>query len=450
MNNLESMINNFISLELEDIPDGAIERAKWVLLDTLFVAWYGNKSEELQNYMESIKSNLSDADEFPIIGEGIKTSAYHQLVIHGTSIVGNEMDEGSQYAKGHPAAHTFPPALAAALENNSDGKEFLRAFIIGYEICARFADAVGMNDDMHPHGTWGMIGGTVAAGLLQNKTSEEIIEAVYLSASLPLATSWQSAVTGQTVRNLYTGLSCWQAYNTTQLQSHGFRSSIQIVEHLWGSILSKKGGIDQSKFNTDSPFLISRNYFKLFPACRFSHPSIDAINNIFEENSIDADDIDRIEAETYGLAARLDNPDPDTLLASKFSIPFLISVIVNGYSLFETEKELIFQNKNVRNFANKVSVKESLELNKLLPHKRAAEVSVYLKDGTVKSSMVDTASGEYNLPLTKEIMKNKIVKISGEHLSDEAIEKIIENTLNIESAKSIDEWVNLISNMQET
>src|SRR5699024_175015 len=110
-------------------------------------------------------------------------------------------------------------------------------------------------------------------------------------------------------------------------------------------------------------------------------------------------DISHLEVATYGLAARLDNPNPDTILASKFSIPFLISVIVNGYSLFETHKKTVFQDKHIRNFAYKVKVKEDTKFNELLPHKRAAEVFVYLKDGTSRSSLVDTASGEYNLPL---------------------------------------------------
>ena len=94
------------------------------MLDTLFVSWYGNKSEELQNYIESIKNDHSISEEFPIIGEKVKTSAYHQLVIHGTSIVSNEMDEGSQYAKGHPGAHTFPPALTAVVKINPAVKNF--------------------------------------------------------------------------------------------------------------------------------------------------------------------------------------------------------------------------------------------------------------------------------------------------------------------------------------
>src|SRR5699024_9419240 len=151
---------------------------------------------------------------------------------------------------------------------------------------------------------------------------------------------------------------CWQAYNTTQLQSYGFKSSNQIVEHLWGNIMSKKGRIDQSKLNVDSPFLISRNYFKFYPACRFSHPSLDAIDNILDENSIGVDDISHVEVATYGHASRLNNPNNDTILASKFFIPFLISVIVNGYSLFETHKKTVFQDKHIRNFAYKVKVKE--------------------------------------------------------------------------------------------
>src|SRR5699024_8044885 len=160
-----------------------------------------------------------------------------------------------------------------------------------------------------------------------------------------------------------------------------------------------------------------------FPACRFSHPAIDAITNILKKEPLMIEDISHIKVETYGLAARLDNPNPDTLLASKFSIPFLISVIVNGYSLFETQNDEVFYNENIRAFANKISISENEKLNSLLPHKRAAEVFVFLKDNTQKSSMVDTASGEYNLPLTKDIMKEKIEKISGSHLADKSIEQ---------------------------
>ena len=44
-----------------------------------------------------------------------------------------EMDEGHQFAKGHPGMHIFPALLAAARNREFSGEEFLRAFIIGYD-----------------------------------------------------------------------------------------------------------------------------------------------------------------------------------------------------------------------------------------------------------------------------------------------------------------------------
>lgn len=444
------MIEELIDLEINEFPKKVLERSKWILMDTMFVTWYGNQSNELQSYIKAVEQvGDSQEDLFPIIGEKGKTTLYHQMVIHGTSIVGNEMDEGNQFAKGHPAAHVFPPALAAALENKATGEEFLRAFIIGYEASARFAEIAAMDDDMHPHGTWGMIGGTIAAGILQKKSKEEIIESVYISASLPIATSWQSAVTGETIRDLYTGLSCWQSYNALQLQSYGFRSSMHIVKHLWGSVLSKSKNFDETKFNVDAPYMIERNYFKLFPACRFSHSPIDALNNILEEVKINVVDIEKVIVETYGLAARLDDPNPDTLLASKFSIPFLLSTILNGHSLFETSKDSVFHNESIREFTNKITVHESDEMNALLPEKRAAKVTIKLNNGEEKTSFVDSASGEYDRPFSKDAMIDKMQKIAKNFLSEQDILKVVDSTLQIEQQKDLFDWVNIIANLRK-
>ena len=53
--------------------------------------------------------------------------------INGTAGTVLEMDEGSQFARGHPGMHVFPALLAAAQIQPISEKEFLTAFIVGYE-----------------------------------------------------------------------------------------------------------------------------------------------------------------------------------------------------------------------------------------------------------------------------------------------------------------------------
>ena len=196
-------------------------------------------------------------------------------------------------------------------------KSLIRAFLIGYEIAGRLGYASNMKDNMHPHGTWGIVGGVIACAILMNKSEEETLEAALVASSIPLATSWEAAVTGMTVRNLYTGIACEQASRLMDYQKAGFKSSMHVVDHLWSRIMTN--GINYAHFIKDSsqPFLLDKNYFKLYSACLFTHPAIDATKILMKEK-LDVSKIEIVEVETYSLAARLYDPNPSNYLQGKF------------------------------------------------------------------------------------------------------------------------------------
>lgn len=430
------MLDQVLDLEWSDFSEETKERAKWVLIDTLFVMLSGiHHSPESQNYLKNKGVLIQDeAHSIHVPGTKAYMTEEHAAILFGTSIVCDEMDEGSQFAKGHPAAHLIPAMYIEVARHKVDGKNFLRALIIGYEIAARFAYASKMKDEMHPHGTWGIIGGAAAVALLKGKTKDEVIHTILLAASLPLATSWEAAVTGRTVRNLYTGLGNVIANYVQDFVAAGFESSEHVIHHLWGRIMSNGGDEDLFLKKINDPPLIDLNYFKLYPACRFSHSVVEAFLQLKSNEKVDPKDIESIEVETYDLSARLNNPSPQTQLAEKFSIPFLIAVLAHDFSLFDATHDDIFHDPSVRNLAGKIQVKANKSMSEKLPEKRPARVTVYLKNGKKLTGAVDDAPSGFEIESIKRL-ERKHRRVT-DHLIDSStwIEAIldIENTNDVQ------------------
>lgn len=439
INKFIHMVETIATKSWADFTEKTIERAKWIILDTAISAWDGVRSEEMVKFIgQAGKQEMDGQYNIPIIGTNSYASAQDSLLIHGTSIVSNEIDEGNQFAKGHPAAHIFAPAYVAAIEQKATGKEFIRAFILGYEVAARFAYACNMNDDMHPHGTWGTIGGTVAAALIQKKTKEEIVDAALLAATLPLATSWEAAITGGTVRNLYTGLSAQIAYQVVSFQSSGFKSSPQIVEHLWGKMISNR--LDANLFEKDlwEPTMIEKSFFKYYPSCRFSHSAIDSLYKMLGEQAIQPAEIAAVKVETYGLAARLKETRPQNKLAAKFSIPYLLACILLDRDLYASFEASSLFDEKIGSLSEKIIVVENNEMTKALPEERAAKVTITLTDGRKYQGEVRDASGSFKEPLSEQELTRKY---RGILRNEQLVDRLINITMLLEQSKDLNEWV---------
>ncbi|MEH7415762.1 MmgE/PrpD family protein [Neobacillus drentensis] len=439
INNFLNSLNTISDKTWDDFSEQTIERTKWIILDTIVAAWEGMSEKEVSQLVGEVgKTERSELHPIPIIGTDFFTSGFDSLTIHGTSIVSNEIDEGNQFAKGHPAAHIFAPAYLAAIENKATGKEFITAFILGYEVAARFAYACNMNDDMHPHGTWGTIGATVVAGLLQKKSKEEIISAVLLSATLPLATSWEAAVTGGTVRNLYTGISSQIAYQALTFQKSGFQSSSHIVEHLWGKLISTR--LDPVVFEKDlwNPPLIDKSFFKYYPSCRFSHSAIDALYALLARGPIDVSEIKSVTVETYKLAARLNDPKPPNKLAAKFSIPYLLACILLNRNLFQCFSPSALSDETILELSEKILVVENDEMTQALPEERAAKVTVTLTDGKKYTEEVKDSSGSFKEPLSEQELTKKYLAVFKD---DRFVESLINRALTLDQSSSFMNWV---------
>ena len=147
------------------------------------------------------------------------------------------MDEGHQFAKGHPGMHIFPALLSAASNQDISGEEFLRAFILGYDVGARVGLASNLNPNMHPHGTWGGLGAAAGLAVIHKMNAQKAEEYLNIVSSLTLATSRKTMLEGATVRNSYAGISNKMAHVGLMLLKAGFTGEQELVSNQYLMVL---------------------------------------------------------------------------------------------------------------------------------------------------------------------------------------------------------------------
>ncbi|PKG24768.1 MmgE/PrpD family protein [Niallia nealsonii] len=442
LNRFVEMLEEILDYQWEDFSAETIERTKSIILDTALATIDGLNNKEMQNLMKQVSSPQYDQHYcIPVLGTALYTSLEDNLLLHGTAVVSNENDEGNQFAKGHPAAHIFAPLYVKAILDEANGKDFIRAFILGYEAASRYAYAANMDDSFHPHGTWGIIGGAVACGILQGKTKEEIIEIALLAAATPIATAWEAAVSGNTVRNLYTGIAMMIAYKTVLFQTANFKSSLKVVQATWDHLMLKDFNDELFQKDLMKPAMIEKSFFKYYPSCRFTHSAIDALYQILEKNEIDPNEIKNITVETYGLAARLDNQCPENILSSKFSIPYVLAVILSGENLYGsfTDETLVYS--KITEISDKIQVMEDPLMSARLPEERAARVTIEFINNNCLVGEVKDASGSFKEPLSDEKLNQKYLNIIPDQ---KELDLLKSKFYSIDQEENMNEWFNYL------
>ncbi|MBQ2100188.1 MAG: MmgE/PrpD family protein, partial [Lachnospiraceae bacterium] len=206
------------ALTYEDLPQEVVDQAKLVLLDSIGCMAEGNKYEGMRTNTQG---------NYCVVGK-MKSDKTTAIFLNGCAMVRNEMDEGNQFASGHPACHVVPAFLAECQESKGlTGKDAITALVAAYEVSCRWGSSVKTNPAMHVHGTMQTAGAAAVVGKLRKCSSEEMEKAILLANSLPQLTTWQSAFHGDQIRNAYVGLSNEIGSHAYEMLQSGIESSVE-------------------------------------------------------------------------------------------------------------------------------------------------------------------------------------------------------------------------------
>ena len=392
--------------EMDNIPEEAVARAKLVIMDCIGAIVGGMAEPDMQALV-----NAGQPDgQATILGTGRTTDPQTAAFLNGMAGTVLEMDEGSQFARGHPGMHAFPALLATAQDKSVSGREFLRAFIIGYDVAARAGIGTRLRMSMHPHGTWGTLGAAAALAALHRLKQGQVTELLNIASSLTLATSRKTMLEGGTVRNAYTGVSNQMAILAFRLLNAGISGECDGISSVFGDVVSTGFDHEAACEGLGDRFEITRNYFKLHACCRYNHAALDALGALMDQHQqiTNHDLIDRIEVDSYSLAAELDDQTPRNMLAAKFSVPFAVATtLVTGDTGVESFSGNALSDPRTLTLAKRVSIREDQSMTAKLPDLRPATVTVLMRDGQRFQASVETNRGDWQDPYNPDQLFEK-------------------------------------------
>lgn len=401
------------------------------LLDTLGVIVAGARTPEMRALVAAWDSPPGPAR---IFGAGRRTVTETAAYLNGVSAVTLELDEGNKYARGHPASHVFPAALAVAQARDATGPELVAALLAGYEVASRFGRATRLRSGVHPHGNWGTAGAAAAVARLMGLDATEIAAALDVACATVLATPFEAALVGNAARNGWVGASNVSGIAAARMAAAGITESDGLAGATLGGIL---GEFDPSELTAGLGvrFDIEHGYFKRHASCSYTHPPADAALEILNENpELDHERVQEITVETHGVAASLNRTACPTRLAAMFSIPYVVGVaLVTGGchpGAFDDSRRA---DPIIRRLMRVTRVVGTEEFDLRLPEERAARVTITLGDGTslaaeVPNPIGDVAYHPFGIGEIREKLDGLLERGAGERL-----ETLARNLLECES-----------------
>ena len=368
------------------------DRLALTLLDTLGVTLAGALTPEHRALVDAWSPPPGPAR---LVGCSRCTTVDAAAWLNGTAACCLELDEGNKYARGHPAAHVFPSALALGEALGVSGSELCAALLAGHEVAARFGRAMQPVAGLHPHGHWGAVGAAAAAARLLGLGPEGVAAAIDAAAGLPLASHFGSALRGSYVRNTWIGAANANGLVAARLAAAGLASVDETAALSLGSLL---GELDPGALTDElgSRYDITRGYFKRHASCSYTHPPADAVLTLRRAHpELRPDDVAAVEVATHRLAAPLDGTSFPTRLAAMFSVPYVVAVaLAEGACPPRVFDEHHRRDPTILRLASLTTVRVDDDLDARLPAERAAQVTVRRRDGATLLACVPNPVGD--------------------------------------------------------
>jgi 2-methylcitrate dehydratase PrpD len=258
-----------------------------------------------------------------VIGRRERFDPLFASMLNGISSHVHDYDDTTPRNYIHNSSPVASALFAYASERRVTGRDFLHAFIVGFEVVSRIGNATypaHYDAGWHSTGSIGVFGAAVAIGRLLGLTQLQMTHAIGLAAT-------QSAglreMFGSMAKSFHPGRSAQSGYMAALLAQKGFTAGLRSLEGPRGFAAVQAAAYDLSKvadrFGED--FDLRVNAYKPFPCGIVIHPTIDACIQMRDEHDIDAADIVAVRLRVAPLVKDLCNKQHITCgLEGKFSI----------------------------------------------------------------------------------------------------------------------------------
>lgn len=429
------------ALNSENLGADAFRWAKVGVLDTLGVTLAGSREDAARLVAASL--DLACGPSL-LLGSTRRAGALDAALVNGTASHVLDFDDSNNTMGGHPSAPVLSALLALAdEEENISGRDFLLAYVTGFEVETKIGLAVNFHHyqkGWHPTATLGVFGAAAACGRLMGLDAKRMATALAISASLA---SGIKANFGTMVKPLHVGHCARNGLFAARLAQQGFTANAcSVFEHEQGflDVFNGVGTYDTARAIAEwsSPLDIVQPSIaiKQYPCCGSTHPAIDALLSLMREHNFMPAQVRCLQAWIHPRRLKHTNrPHPLTALEAKFSLQYVLArALINGRVGVQDFEGDAYQDKKVRDLMLRIEVAAYDENMFDATNHFGAVVRVTFVDGSVKEARVEQALGRDSAhPLPQDLLQAKFELCARTVLREEAVADVVNNVACIET-----------------
>ena len=455
MNETKELADFLAILRYEDLPKNAIEMAKLCLLDTVGVGLFASRMPWVKMATEILTGNQGSG-ECTLWGYNLKSLPQNAALVNGVAAHGIEMDDRKPALGLHPGSQVIPAAMAAAEEGHADGKRFLLAVVLGYEVAFRVGKALaqpilGLNSAQHK-GIWGA---AAAASKALDLNKEQTLNAFGIAGSMASGISEHSQDSDHSMSKRLLG--GWPAHNgvtASLLGQKGFTGPWSILEGKFGycQVFARERAarLDELTKDLGRSYQILEREVKPYAAWGGSHLAIDAVLKLKSQFHITPDQIEKVRV---ACSRRLfDNrqfPRPQSIMAGQMSLPF-ITAAAFFYDMRDPTiwTEDMLKNEEVLQLIDRMEcyVDDGIQKHATEAGSHGdVRLTLQLKSGVERQVTVQHSKGTVENPVTEDEVYSKFQVLANHVLAPAQCQQIAERVSRLESVSDIHQLSELLT-----
>ncbi len=449
MKAIDQLADFIAGTNFDSMPKSVVSKAKEGILDFLGCTLAGSRTpvgKKISDYVRDQKGFKAAS----VIGQGFKTSPGFAALANGVMAHAEDFDDLSFSVPGHPTVPVLPPVLGVAEAEGLSGRAVLSGYVIGFELECKLGRSLAprlYQRGWHATSVLGYLGAAAASSHLLKLDTEKIKCALGIACSMA---SGLRANLGSMTKPLHVGLGAQNGVAAAFMAKDGMTAMMDAVDgenglfKTFAGIWNADAGLNLlgNPFDFASPGIT----FKQYPSCAETHPALDAVIGLVEENHLASDDIAAVEC----LITPMDRDvlvyhRPRNATEGKFSLEFCVAlgIVERKAGLKEFVDDKVREPKIVAAM-EKVSMEADPQLSPDGYTGAATIVNLKLKNGMSLQRRVDEPKGTPEHPLTQGELTNKFRMCASLALEKGATEKILELVLKMETMKSVRPLMNLL------
>jgi 2-methylcitrate dehydratase PrpD len=415
----------------EAIPENVRKEALRAIFNYFGCALGGSIEPALDTAIE-VLAPFSGPANASVIGRKETFDELNAALLNGIGSHVHEYDDTLPQNYIHPSVPVGSALFAHASANPVSGRDFVHAFILGFEVESRIGDAVypaHYDAGWHITSTTGVFGAAAAIGKLLGLSTKQMVWALGLSAT-------QSAgireMFGSMAKSFQPGRAAQNGLTAARLAAADFTAGEQALEGPRGfaPVTAREYDLKKITNGLGQEYALMANAYKPYACGLVVHPTIDGCSQIRERDRPDPEQIESIRLKVAPLVLDLCNKrDLRRALQSKYSIYHAAAIgLARGKGGLQEFTEEAVADPLLTRLRDRVAVTADDSVTE-----DQVDIEVTLADGTTHALFVEQSLGNIHRPLSNAQLEEKFRDQAVLALPAEQVERLIADCWNIEA-----------------